>query len=95
MTDQLLLIAHALGHPVRLHVLRLLGEDGLGVTAVADAAGIAKATAAHHLYVLAGAGLVERVEYRNWVRYRWGEIRWQLRGERRRRVPPPSGSTTL
>lgn len=92
MTDQLLLLAHALGHPVRLHVLRLLGEDGLGVTAVAEATGIAKGTAAHHLYVLAGAGLVERVEWRHCVLYRWGETRWYLRGVRREPAPLQPGA---
>ena len=95
MTDQLLEIAHALGRPRRLHVLRLLGERGLRVTTVADAAGIAKSTAAHHLRVLVEAGLVERVQHRGIVVYRWGAIRWQLRGERTARTPPPSGSTTL
>jgi DNA-binding transcriptional ArsR family regulator len=96
--DQLLVIAHALGHPVRLHVLRLVGETGMGVVAVAQAAGIAKATAHHHLGVLEAAALVERVRWKGRVFYRWGQTRWALAditmlgssGEHSRNVPRAS-----
>ena len=81
MADQLLEIARALGHPVRLHLLRIVGENGMGVTAAAHAAGVTKATAWHHLQVLLDAGLVVRARARQrggGVVYRWGPTRWAL-----------------
>ncbi|SFQ94666.1 ArsR/SmtB family transcription factor [Poseidonocella sedimentorum] len=51
----------AMGSEARLDVLRLLvraGPEGLSVGALGARSGIAPSTLAHHLKVLAGAGLI-------------------------------------
>lgn len=77
-TDFLLIVARALACPIRLHVLRLLGDEGMCVSAVADAAGISMSTASVHLSQLARAGLVTRVRVGRMRLYRWPRRRLHL-----------------
>lgn len=51
----------AVGDEQRLHILRLLSHQQLGVSEVARELGIAKSTAHHHLGVLRQAGLIRLV----------------------------------
>lgn len=53
----------ALGHPVRLHIFRLLvtaGHDGLPVGDIGAHLGVPPSTLAHHLAALVQAGLVDQ-----------------------------------
>ena len=54
----------ALSHPLRTTILHLLHERAATVTELADAAGRPKSTVAHHVKVLAEAGLVRVVRTR-------------------------------
>ncbi|MBX3210747.1 MAG: winged helix-turn-helix transcriptional regulator [Labilithrix sp.] len=78
MADPLLVFARALAHPVRLRLLGMLGDHGLGVAEVARTVGVASATAHHHLAHLVRAGLVDRVQVGNRIVYRWGPTRWTI-----------------
>jgi DNA-binding transcriptional ArsR family regulator len=52
----------ALGHPIRLELLRVLvraGEDGMTVGQILTITGLAGSTQFHHLAALMNAGLVE------------------------------------
>jgi DNA-binding transcriptional ArsR family regulator len=53
----------ALGHPVRLHIFRLLvksGHEGLSVGEIGTHLGVPASTLAHHLTALVQTGLVEQ-----------------------------------
>ena len=76
--DQFVLFGHAIGCPLRLALLRVLGEDGLTLTQAADVVGVAPSTAFYHFSVLMGAGLVKRKGRRRGSRYTWPEKRWEL-----------------
>jgi DNA-binding transcriptional ArsR family regulator len=54
----------AIGHPLRTTILGMLHERAATVTQLADAAGRPKSTVAHHVKVLAEAGLVRVVRTR-------------------------------
>jgi DNA-binding transcriptional ArsR family regulator len=54
----------ALSHPLRTTILHLLHERAATVTELAVAVGRPKSTVAHHVKVLAGAGLVQVVRTR-------------------------------
>src|SRR6188472_1231101 len=54
----------AIGHPLRTTILGLLHERAATVTELAVALGRPKSTVAHHVKVLAGAGLVRVVRTR-------------------------------
>lgn len=56
--------ARALAHPVRLRILRLLGETDLTNRELADVLGRDPATVLHHLRQLVAAGFVEPLDVR-------------------------------
>ena len=60
MSDRLDLVFAALSDPTRRTILRLLLEDDMAVTDVAEPFGISLAAISKHLAVLARAGLVAR-----------------------------------
>ena len=52
-------IAKALGHPARIHVVRLLLEKGSCIGCdIVDEIGLAQSTTSEHLRILKGAGIV-------------------------------------
>lgn len=61
--DDLANLMRALGHPVRLNILRILGEQGRSdccCTDVIQCLSLAQSTVSQHIKVLLDAGLVER-----------------------------------
>jgi DNA-binding transcriptional ArsR family regulator len=57
--DELALLAKALGHPARVHILRLLlARDACYCGELVDELPLAQATVSQHLKVLKNAGLV-------------------------------------
>lgn len=83
--DRFLIIARAVACPTRFQLLRLLGEDGMSLTNVADDMGLAPSTVSHHLTVLVKAGLATKTVQGREAIYRWSQNRWQLT-----RVAPPA-----
>jgi DNA-binding transcriptional ArsR family regulator len=77
MNDHVLVVGHAVGHPVRLALLRALGEHGSSLTDVAAVVGVARSTAHHHLAVLTRAGMVERRYRGREAIYTW-KVRWSF-----------------
>jgi len=75
---KLTILARAIAVPARLHLLQVLGENGLALTDAAAAVGISPATAHAHLVVLQKAGLVSRSVKGRKVIYGWGRSRWQF-----------------
>ena len=55
---RLVKIAFAMGDPLRLRILRALGDDALTATEVADRLGVDRTTLHHHLGILRSAGLL-------------------------------------
>lgn len=56
-------VLRALGHPVRLDILRILAENGTGQCCCADVTlclPLAQSTVSQHIKVLLAAGLIER-----------------------------------
>jgi DNA-binding transcriptional ArsR family regulator len=88
--DKFLIIARAVACPTRFQLLRLLGEDGMSVTNVADDMGLAPSTVSHHLTVLVKAGLVAKTVKGREAIYRWSRNRWQLV----RTAPPAPAAPT-
>ncbi len=76
--DPILTFGRAVGCPVRLDLLRVLGEDGLTLTQAAALVGVRPSTAYYHYEVLIGAGLVRRKGRRRGCRYVWPDERWDL-----------------
>jgi DNA-binding transcriptional ArsR family regulator len=76
--NKFLVIARAVACPTRFDLLRLLGEDGMSVTNVASAMGLAPSTVSHHLSALVRAGLAVRAVRGREAIYRWSPNRWQL-----------------
>lgn len=76
----------ALGDPIRLLVLDLVLERAMNVTELAERAGRAKGTMAHHVDVLVAAGLLRVVRTR---RVRAVEERFYGRTARTITMPPP------
>ena len=61
--DDLAVVLRALGHPVRLHILRILAQkcdNQCCCTDVAQCLPLAQSTVSQHIKVLLEAGLVER-----------------------------------
>lgn len=61
--EELAGVLRALGHPVRLDILRILGENGSGQCCCADVTlclPLAQSTVSQHIKVLLAAGLIER-----------------------------------
>lgn len=61
--DDIASVMRALGHPVRLSILRILAEQGSGdccCTDVTQCLPLAQSTVSQHIKVLVDAGLVER-----------------------------------
>lgn len=61
--EDLALVMRALGHPVRLQILRILSAEGTGdccCTDVTQCLPLAQSTVSQHIKVLLDAGLVER-----------------------------------
>jgi len=59
-TDDLAVLAKALGHPARVHILRLLIEKNTCVCGdIVDSLPLAQATVSQHLKVLRNAGLIQ------------------------------------
>ena len=57
--QELALLAKALGHPARVHIVRLLlSRDGCYCGALVDELPLAQATVSQHLKVLKDAGLI-------------------------------------
>jgi DNA-binding transcriptional ArsR family regulator len=79
----------AIGHPLRTTILGLLHERAATVTQLADATGRPKSTVAHHVKVLADAGLVRVVRTR---RVRAIEERFYGRTARMFYVPVERGT---
>jgi DNA-binding transcriptional ArsR family regulator len=75
---KLTILARAIAVPARLHLLQVLGDNGLALTDAAAAVGISPATAHHHLDVLTKAGLVSKVTKGRSAIYRWSRSRWQF-----------------
>lgn len=78
-----------LGHPARVHLLRLLSEPehfpqnlvdpraiGICVNDLAKAANLPQSTASHHLSLLAGAGLITTTEHGPWRYIRANQARF-------------------
>jgi len=62
--EELALALRALGHPVRLNILRILAErqaQGCCCTDVTSCLSLAQSTVSQHIKVLLDAGLIERV----------------------------------
>lgn len=76
--EYLVRLGKALGDESRLRVLKLLASDSRTLQEIADALGLAKSTAHHHLALLRRAGL---------VRVRPGERLYSLRPEALRSFP--------
>ena len=58
--DDLAVLAKALGHPARVHILRLLIEKNTCVCGdIVDSLPLAQATVSQHLKVLKNAGLIQ------------------------------------
>jgi DNA-binding transcriptional ArsR family regulator len=55
---RLVKIAFAMGDPLRLRILRALGDDALTATEVAERLGVDRTTLHHHLGILRSAGLL-------------------------------------
>jgi DNA-binding transcriptional ArsR family regulator len=55
---RLVKIAFAMGDPLRLRILRALGDDSLTATEVAERLGVDRTTLHHHLGILRSAGLL-------------------------------------
>jgi ArsR family transcriptional regulator, arsenate/arsenite/antimonite-responsive transcriptional repressor len=61
--DDIASIMRALGHPVRLHILRILAKQQRGECCCADVTEelpLAQSTVSQHIKVLLDAGLIER-----------------------------------
>lgn len=61
--DDLAIVMRALGHPVRLNILRILAGQGQGeccCTDVTQCLPLAQSTVSQHIKVLLDAGLIER-----------------------------------
>lgn len=84
LLDDLAGLLKALADPLRLEVLRLLGQSSFGVLELADMLDVSQPGMSHHLKVLAQAHWVETRREGNSIFYRrrlpvTGEIGWQLR----------------
>ncbi len=73
-----MVFGRAVGCPVRLDLLRVLGDQGMTVTQAAVAVGVAASTAFYHFEVLIEAGLVKRKGRRRGCRYVWPSHTWDL-----------------
>ena len=63
-------VFHALGNPVRLRILKLLGEqEACFCGNLTEALGLAQSTVSHHLRVLKDAGLIKGTASGTWVCY--------------------------
>jgi DNA-binding transcriptional ArsR family regulator len=69
--DPLVAIGRALANPVRLELLRVLGEEGLTLSQAAELVQVARSTAHFHYSVLLQAGLVMKKGRRRGCRYHW------------------------
>jgi len=59
-TDDLALLAKALGHPARVHIMRLLiAKNNCVCGDIVDSLPLAQATVSQHLKVLKSAGLIQ------------------------------------
>ena len=58
-TDELVLVAKALGSPMRIQILEFLQDKTANVSEIAQGLGIPRATADLHISVLADAGFLE------------------------------------
>jgi len=85
----------AVGCPVRLDLLRVLGDQGMTVTQAAAAIGVAPSTAFYHYEVLVEAGLVKRKGRRRGCRYVWPDHTWDLVRRQRKVMPEKSNELTL
>lgn len=70
LLDDLAGLLKAVGDPLRLEVLRLLGQNSFGVLELADMLDVSQPGMSHHLKVLAQAGWVETRREGNSVFYR-------------------------
>jgi len=76
--NQVVTIGAALGCPLRLAVLSVLGEEGRTPSDAARALGITRSVAHYHLRRLVEAQLAERRGRRRGCRYAWPAQRWEL-----------------
>ncbi len=62
----------ALAHPIRLRILRMLGESETSMCACDIEAqfSLRQPSISHHMKILKEAGFVESWQEKNWVRYR-------------------------
>ena len=69
--DDIATIMRALGHPVRLNIMRILAtQQGLGCCAdVTESLPLAQSTVSQHIKVLLDAGLIERKSHGTRNRY--------------------------
>jgi len=93
MQDELVVFGRAVGCPVRIALLRVLGNDGLTATQAAAVVGVAPSTAHYHYKVLIEAGLVTKRGRRRGCRYMWPAHTWDL--VRRKRKVMAEGPNEL
>ncbi len=82
--------AHALASGTRVHIFTLLGENGMCVTDIASATGLATSTVCFHVAELERVGLVERKRKGRTSIYRWSDIRLSFQVERVTSAPTAS-----
>lgn len=59
---EIALVGRALSNPIRLQILRFLGEQGAYCGDLTEHFGLAQSTVSHHIRVLKEAGLIEGEE---------------------------------
>jgi DNA-binding transcriptional ArsR family regulator len=94
MEDPFVLFGRAVSCPVRLELLRVVGDKGLTVTQAATAVGVAPSTAFFHFQVLLDAGLVRKKGRRRGCRYVWPDQAWALVRKDRLKAGSPGRSPT-
>jgi len=95
MEDELVVFGRAVACPVRLDLLRVLGDQGMTVTEAAAAIGVAPSTAFYHYKVLINAGLVARKGRRRGCRYVWPDHTWDLVRRQRKVTSEKSNQLNL
>lgn len=82
MKDDVLVVGRALGHPVRLALLRAVGDDGLSLSKAAAVVGVSVSSACRHLGKLVAARMVVKHYRGREAIYKLGKIRWTLAATR-------------
>ena len=80
--NQIVVVARAISHPVRLAMYLALGQRGQSLTEVARSFGLSVAGAHHHLDVLRRAQMIRKRYAGRRAIYFWSRFRWSLVRER-------------